>query len=203
MRFAVIILSVPATLIGGTVLVNSSRHIRHDIAMVVADLKREERDAALMAADPDHIPALAVAGVDFSYGPVQVLFDVNFHVERGETLALLGTNGAGKSTVFNVIITVGRGEVVGLIGTNGAGKSTLVNAIGGYVPSRGRIELEGTDNQRPQRCGPGPCRSGSHLPGRRALPGTDRSRDGHGRLGGEGADRVRVQCAGPASIAQA
>jgi ABC-type branched-subunit amino acid transport system ATPase component len=32
---------------------------------------------------------------------------------------------------------------VGLIGTNGAGKSTLMNAIGGFIPSRGVVELFG------------------------------------------------------------
>ena len=37
------------------------------------------------------------------------------------------------------------GEIVGLIGTNGAGKSTLLNAIGGYVPSKGSVELLGRD----------------------------------------------------------
>jgi ABC-type branched-subunit amino acid transport system ATPase component/ABC-type branched-subunit amino acid transport system permease subunit len=37
------------------------------------------------------------------------------------------------------------GEVIGLIGTNGAGKSTLLNAIGGYVPSTGKVELLGKD----------------------------------------------------------
>ncbi len=33
--------------------------------------------------------------------------------------------------------------MIGLIGNNGAGKSTLLNAIGGYVPSRGTVELLG------------------------------------------------------------
>jgi ABC-type branched-subunit amino acid transport system ATPase component len=37
------------------------------------------------------------------------------------------------------------GQVVGLIGANGAGKSTLLNAIGGFVPSHGRVELLGDD----------------------------------------------------------
>ena len=36
-------------------------------------------------------------------------------------------------------------EIVGLIGTNGAGKSSLMNAIGGFVPSSGRIEVLGRD----------------------------------------------------------
>ena len=44
-----------------------------------------------------------------------------------------------------VSIEVRRNEIVGLIGTNGAGKTTLMNAIGGYVPSSGRVELMGED----------------------------------------------------------
>jgi ABC-type branched-subunit amino acid transport system ATPase component len=46
---------------------------------------------------------LQVANIDFSYGSVQVLFDVNFEIFRGECVALLGTNGAGKSTILRVI----------------------------------------------------------------------------------------------------
>jgi len=38
-----------------------------------------------------------------SYGNLQVLFDVGFDVRRGEVLALLGTNGAGKSTILRAI----------------------------------------------------------------------------------------------------
>ena len=49
----------------------------------------------------------------------------------------------GNVAVSGVSLEVGRDEIVGLIGTNGAGKSTLMNAIGGYVPSTGRIELLG------------------------------------------------------------
>ena len=58
-------------------------------------------------AAPETIPVLQVRNVDFSYGPVQVLFDVNIEVARGEVLALLGTNGAGKSTVLRVIAGLG------------------------------------------------------------------------------------------------
>jgi len=46
---------------------------------------------------------LRVEGLDFSYGHLQVLFGVSLQVGRGEALALLGTNGAGKSTILNVI----------------------------------------------------------------------------------------------------
>ena len=42
-------------------------------------------------------------GLCKSYGPVQVLADASFEVRPGEVVALLGENGAGKSTVSNII----------------------------------------------------------------------------------------------------
>jgi branched-chain amino acid transport system ATP-binding protein len=46
---------------------------------------------------------LQVEALDAAYGSSQVLFGVAFAVERGETLALMGRNGAGKSTTFKAI----------------------------------------------------------------------------------------------------
>jgi ABC-type branched-subunit amino acid transport system ATPase component/branched-subunit amino acid ABC-type transport system permease component len=43
---------------------------------------------------------LTTAGLEASYGSLQVLFGIDMGVERNELLALLGTNGAGKSTVL-------------------------------------------------------------------------------------------------------
>jgi len=43
---------------------------------------------------------LECTGVDVFYDKVQVLYNVDFRVRRGERIALLGTNGAGKSTIL-------------------------------------------------------------------------------------------------------
>jgi ABC-type branched-subunit amino acid transport system ATPase component/ABC-type branched-subunit amino acid transport system permease subunit len=51
----------------------------------------------------------------------------------------------GLVAVDAVDFSARAGEVIGLIGTNGAGKSTLLNAIGGFLPSSGRVELLGRD----------------------------------------------------------
>ena len=46
----------------------------------------------------DHV--LKVQDIDVFYGTSQALFKLSFEVNRGETLALLGRNGAGKSTTI-------------------------------------------------------------------------------------------------------
>jgi D-xylose transport system ATP-binding protein len=46
---------------------------------------------------------LALKGVTKSFGPVQALNDVDFEVNSGEVVALVGDNGAGKSTLVKTI----------------------------------------------------------------------------------------------------
>ncbi|HEU5085736.1 MAG TPA: ABC transporter ATP-binding protein [Acidimicrobiales bacterium] len=53
-------------------------------------------------------PLLEVDHVDFSYGPLQVLFDVSIEVPVGGRVALLGTNGAGKSTLLRLVSGLAR-----------------------------------------------------------------------------------------------
>lgn len=72
--------------------------------------------------------------------PVRAHADGKVLSTRGLTVRF-----GGVVAVDGVDFHAAPGEVIGLIGTNGAGKSTLLNAIGGYVPSRGTIELLGTD----------------------------------------------------------
>jgi branched-chain amino acid transport system ATP-binding protein len=47
---------------------------------------------------------LSVDGLTAAYGRAQVLFGVSLRLERGETVALMGRNGAGKSTTLKTIM---------------------------------------------------------------------------------------------------
>ena len=48
-------------------------------------------------------PVLSVEGIDVFYGASQILFSVGLEVQQGQTMALLGRNGAGKSTTMKAI----------------------------------------------------------------------------------------------------
>lgn len=49
-------------------------------------------------------PLLDVKGLNAWYGAAQVVFDAQMHVQRGEVVALLGRNGAGKSSMLKAIM---------------------------------------------------------------------------------------------------
>jgi len=44
-----------------------------------------------------------VTGLGKSYGTIQALHDVSFHVDAGEIIGLLGPNGAGKTTMMKIL----------------------------------------------------------------------------------------------------
>jgi ABC-type branched-subunit amino acid transport system ATPase component len=119
-RGAVLILGIPSSVIGSLMLMNGARHIRHDLSLVVEELLEEQAEQRKRAEEGARTPVLQVANIDFSYGPVQVLFDVNFEIHKGECVALLGTNGAGKSTILRVVsgLEVPERGVVRLNGRN-------------------------------------------------------------------------------------
>jgi ABC-type branched-subunit amino acid transport system ATPase component len=106
-RTALSIIAPIAGTIGGLLFIYGSRYLKRDISLAVEELLEEQAELGRMSEHPDDIPVLQVHNLDFSYGPVQVLFDVGFEVQRGEVVALLGTNGAGKSTLLRAISGLG------------------------------------------------------------------------------------------------
>jgi len=58
---------------------------------------------------------LEIRKIDVFYGDVQVIWDVAFEVKKGEVVALIGANGAGKSTTLKTISGIlrpGKGEII-------------------------------------------------------------------------------------------
>ena len=76
---------------------------------------------------------LEVNGLNAYYGDSHILFDVSLHVERNEVVALLGRNGAGKSTTLKSlmgVVTPRNGSIV-FDGQQIAGRKSHVIAQAG------------------------------------------------------------------------
>jgi ABC-2 type transport system ATP-binding protein len=63
-------------------------------------------------------PAIRVQGLEKSFKEVEALRGVNFDVARGSIFALLGANGAGKTTVVNILSTLRKADA-GTASVNG------------------------------------------------------------------------------------
>jgi branched-chain amino acid transport system ATP-binding protein len=86
---------------------------------------------------------LTVAHLDAWYGRAQVLFDLGLEVRRGEVVALMGRNGAGKSTTMKSVMGLlerKRGSVA-FMGHDIAGLDAFrIARLGlGFVPENRRI----------------------------------------------------------------
>ncbi len=117
-RTAMSVVAPPAAIIGGLLIMYGARFTRRDISIAVEELIEERDEVANMIAEPENIPVIQVRNLDYSYGLVQVLFDIGLDVHRGEVVALLGTNGAGKSTIIRAISGLGTPDR-GVIRLNG------------------------------------------------------------------------------------
>ncbi|UVO26448.1 ABC transporter ATP-binding protein [Bradyrhizobium arachidis] len=91
---------------------------------------------------------IEVADLDVYYGTSQILFGVGLSVRQGETMALLGRNGAGKSTTMKAIMGLApprrgtvslRGEVI-----SGWKPHHIARAGLGFVPEDRQIFPEHT-----------------------------------------------------------
>jgi branched-chain amino acid transport system ATP-binding protein len=58
--------------------------------------------AAVPTPVPSGAPLLELRDVDAAYGPFRAIFGVSFALQPGRVLALLGSNGAGKTTIARV-----------------------------------------------------------------------------------------------------
>ena len=88
-------------------------------------------------------PTLAVENLCAWYGAGQILYDVNLEVGRGEVVALMGRNGAGKSTTMKAIMGM-LGRRSGTVRLNGRDISSLkpfeIARLGiGFTPEDRRI----------------------------------------------------------------
>lgn len=96
-----------------------------------------------MTASADDTVLLRAEGLDAWYGAAQVLFGVDIEVRRGEVVALMGRNGAGKSTTLKALIGLGvrRRGAVAFMGHDLSRSEPFEAArLGlGYVPEDRRI----------------------------------------------------------------
>jgi branched-chain amino acid transport system ATP-binding protein len=53
-------------------------------------------------------PLLELQGVNMVFGGLQVITDLDLHVDEGEIVSVIGPNGAGKTTLFNLITGIYR-----------------------------------------------------------------------------------------------
>ncbi|WP_326639908.1 ATP-binding cassette domain-containing protein [Streptosporangium sp. NBC_01755] len=76
-----------------------------------------------MTANQIQGPAIHVQGLEKSYKTLRVLRGVDFDVARGSIFALLGSNGAGKTTVVKILSTLLKADA-GTAGVNGLDVAT-------------------------------------------------------------------------------
>ena len=125
----------------------------------------------MTAVHPDHADVLLDAhGLCAWYGAAQILFDLNLQVRRGEVVALMGRNGAGKSTTLKTLMGLmdkRKGTVRFMDHDVSQRQPHQIAALGmGFVPEDRRIfvDLTVTENLEVGRQAPRRWPDGSAAP---------------------------------------
>ncbi len=116
LRAAFLVLIPLVAVAGAVLLVFGTAHYGRDRARALASMapegsasgSSEPQADVLASASPaagaaDRPELLKLTGVDFSYGQIQVLFDLNLSLISGGCHVLLGRNGVGKTTLLSCI----------------------------------------------------------------------------------------------------
>jgi branched-chain amino acid transport system ATP-binding protein len=89
---------------------------------------------------------LSVSNLNSHYGPAHILFEIAIEVKSGEVVALLGRNGAGKSTTFRSIVGLVEQRTGRIVfdgdDVSGAPTHEIARRGLGYVPEERRIFTE-------------------------------------------------------------
>ncbi len=117
-------------------------------------------------------PLLEVDRVDAFYGAIQALREVSLTIRRGEVVALLGANGAGKTSLMRAIVGVGP-------------------TVSGGLRLNGR-ELAGVTPEQRVRSGVALVPEGRHLFGTMTIE--DNLLVGRVGAGGRGARTLQRRC---------
>jgi len=105
-----VIVNVVATMQRGIVAANNVIAILDEIPSVTSGSKSV----------PAFSSSLAIEHVQFTYGTDPVVNDVSFEVRKGQTIALVGASGSGKSTMLDLLLRF-------------------------YDPSSGHVRIDGVD----------------------------------------------------------
>lgn len=92
----------PITVIVGTIAGMQRGIAAASNVVAVLDEAPTITDGAVQAPSFQHV--LEVKNVAFAYGSAEVLNDVSFTLRRGETIALVGASGSGKSTMLDILL---------------------------------------------------------------------------------------------------
>src|SRR5699024_11382992 len=79
-------------------------------SMTTDGINSDDRTPSSQPGDRAEQPAIAFTGVNKAFGPKTVLEGFDLRVTRGEVFALLGANGAGKTTCISILTTLTRSD---------------------------------------------------------------------------------------------